>query len=167
MLHDFHTSNITKQDVLQHVLLKKVEAAVVAEEPYGHQDGSHVHIFYRLTNPSRFKTQLDYWIKYYKSGRVQVDAMRGEISQACRYLMQDETKKDKTCDPSPLFYPSQAITASPKDKADEYFADWIMTIKDPVIQSALVNCMIDDSTTRKRLMSLILNSHKCEESSHP
>lgn len=126
VLHDSHLGTQSKQCAIDHLLLKEPVQAVVAHEPYEHQEGHHIHIFYRLTNASDFKTQLKHWCLWYKSGRVQVDIMRGEISQACRYLMQDQTKKDKTCDASPWFYPTVAITKSASEYADEWM-DWFLS----------------------------------------
>ena len=127
VLHDAHLGTQSKQCVIDHLRLKEPVQAVVAREPYEHQEGLHIHIFYRLQNQSDFKAQLKHWALWYKAGRVQVDIMRGEISQACRYLMQDQTKKDKNCDPSPWFYPSAAITKSPAESADDWM-DWFLSI---------------------------------------
>jgi len=127
VLHDAHLGTQGKQSVIDHLLLKEPEQAVVALEPYEHQEGNHIHIFYRLKSQSDFKTQLKHWALWWKSGRTQVDVMRGQIAQACRYLMQDQTKKDKSCDVSPWFYPTQAITKSPAESADEWM-DWFLSV---------------------------------------
>lgn len=126
VLHDSHLGTQGKQEAIDHLRLKEPVQAVVAHEPYEHQEGNHIHIFYRLKSQSDFKAQLKHWVLWYKSGRVQVDIMRGEISQACRYLMQDQTKKDKTCDPSPWFFPTVAIVKSPVEHADEWM-DWFLS----------------------------------------
>ncbi|AYP28773.1 MAG: putative replicase [Cressdnaviricota sp.] len=126
VLHDSHLGTQSKQAVIDHLLLKEPVQAVVAHEPYEHQEGHHIHIFYRLKSQSDFKAQLKHWCLWYKSGRVQVDIMRGEISQACRYLIQDQTKKDKTCDPSPWLYPTVDIVKSAAEHADEWM-DWFLS----------------------------------------
>lgn len=126
VLHDVQKGDQTKQMVIDHVLLKDPVKAVVAQEPYGHQEGFHIHVFYRLKNPSAFKAQLKHWVMFWKSGRVQVDAMSGEISQACRYLTQEDTKKDKLCDPSPWYFPTEKIKLSPAEEAERYF-EWFLT----------------------------------------
>lgn len=125
VLHDAHKGTQTKQDVIDHLMLKEPEKAVVAQEPYEHQDGTHIHVFYRLSNPSQFRAQLKHWTLWWKSGRVQVDAMRGEISQACRYLSQDQTKKDKVCDTSPWYFPTPEIIQSPGEYADIWLDSFI------------------------------------------
>lgn len=125
VLHDVHKGIQTKVDVIDHVMAKKPVQAVVAEEPYGHQEGSHIHVFYRLENQSEFKAQLKYWVMFWKSGRSQVDVMRGEMSQACRYLVQESTRKTKDCDPSPFMYPSKEIIESASEYADRWLDDWL------------------------------------------
>lgn len=126
VLHDAHKGTQSKQDVVDHLMLKEPHQAVVAQEPYEHQDGSHIHIFYRLANASDFKAQLKHWALWFKAGRVQVDVMRGELAQACRYLMQDHTKKDKLCDPSPWLYPTPAIVESPAEYAERWMRDYFL-----------------------------------------
>lgn len=125
VLHDAQKGTKTKQDVIDHLLLKEPVRAVVAQEPYEHQDGTHIHVFYRLDNPSAFKAQLKHWTLWWNSGRVQVDTMRGEISQACRYLTESYTKKEKTCDPEPWFYPTPEIILSPGERADQWIHEWL------------------------------------------
>jgi len=127
VLHDAHLGTQGKQAAIDHLQLKEPVQAVVAYEPYEHQEGNHIHIFYRLSNPSDFKTQLKHWALWWKSGRTQVDVMRGEISQACRYLMQDTTKKDKTCDPSPWLFPTPKIVQSAAEYADDWL-DWFLAV---------------------------------------
>lgn len=127
VLHDVHLGTQGKQCAIDHLLLKEPTQAVVALEPYEHQEGHHIHIFYRLKSQSDFKAQLKHWALWYKSGRVQVDIMRGEISQACRYLMQDQTKKEKNCDASPWFFPTPAIAKSPAEAADEWMGWFLST----------------------------------------
>jgi hypothetical protein len=126
VLHDVHKGTQAKADVIEHLKLKEPTQAVVALEPYEHQEGLHIHIFYRLASQSDFKAQLKHWALWYKAGRVQVDVMRGEMAQACRYLLQDMTKKDKQCDPEPWFYPSKKIVLSPAEYADKWLDDWLL-----------------------------------------
>lgn len=127
VLHDVHKGTQGKAEVIAHLKLKEPIQAVVAQENYNHQEGSHIHVFYRLANPSEFKAQLKHWTLWYTHGRVQVDIMRGEMAQACRYLMQDETKKDKDCDPSPWFYPTKEVAMSPGEHADSWL-DWFISV---------------------------------------
>lgn len=126
VLHDVHLGTTSKQMVIDHLMLKEPEQAVVAREPYGHQEGYHIHVFYRLKSQSDFKAQLKHWALWYKGQRVQVDVMRGTMAQACRYLMQDATKKDKTCDSDPWFYPTPKIVKSPAEHAEDWL-DWFVS----------------------------------------
>lgn len=127
VLQDDHKGNQSKQDAIAHLMTLSVEKAVVAREPYGHQEGSHIHVFYRLKSQSDFKTQLKHWVLWYKTARAQVDVMKGTMAQACRYLMQDETKKNKDCDPDPWFYPTIEIAKSPGERADDWL-DWFISV---------------------------------------
>lgn len=125
VLHDVQKGNLTKQDVIDHLMLKEPVQAVVAEEPYGHQEGSHIHVFYRLSNPSAFKTHLKHWILWWKAGRVQLDAMLGTIAESCRYLTQEDTRKNKLCDPTPYFFPSRNINVSPEEHAEAWLTSFL------------------------------------------
>lgn len=124
VLHDVQNGIKTKADVILYLRELALEKAVVAEEPYNHQVGSHIHIFYRLANQAHFTAQLKYWTKWWTAGRVQLDVMRGEIAQACKYLQEG---KEKHYDVSPWFYPSQLITVSPQQHADQWF-DWFLSM---------------------------------------
>lgn len=125
VLHDVHKGSLTKADVVQHLHKKELTQAVVAQEPYSHQDGFHIHIFYRLKSQSDFKAQLKHWTQFWLHGRVQVDVMRGTMAEACRYLMQDQTKKEKDCDPQPYYFPSLNIALSPGEYADMWLDSFI------------------------------------------
>lgn len=125
VLHDGQKGQITKQLVEGHLKTKAVTEYVIAQENYSHQEGHHIHIFYRLKNPSAFKTELRFWCVFWTHGRVQVDVMRGEMHQACKYLIADETKKNKDCDTDPIFFPSRHIAKDPAQLADEWL-DWFL-----------------------------------------
>lgn len=119
VLHD--SKGQTKQQVIDHLMLKEPAKAVIGEERYSHQAGTHFHVFYRLHHPSEFKAHLKHWALWWKTGRVECDAMKGTMAQCCRYLMADFTKKDKYCDPDPWFYPANTIAISP----GEYAVSWM------------------------------------------
>mgnify|MGYP003333510511 CR=1 FL=1 len=105
------------------------EQCVVAQEAYNHQDGFHIHIFYRLKHQAAFKPQLNYWVTFWKSGRVQVDVMKGQMDQACKYLVADKTQKDKFTDSSPFFHPTKEIVKSPQEAYVEWaneLLDWCL-----------------------------------------
>lgn len=101
VLHDVQKGLQTKDDVWSRVNLLPIRQGVVAEERYTHQEGSHIHVFLQLKNPVYFSAQLKLWCAWWKSGRVQVDVMKGSMVQACKYLLKDHTKKDKYTDPEP------------------------------------------------------------------
>jgi hypothetical protein len=124
-LHWSHCGPDGKQHAIDQLMKKLPLKAVVAREPYEHQEGSHIHVFYTLKSQSRFQTHLKHWACWWKHGRVQVDAMKGTIEQACKYLMQEYTKKSKFCDPDPWFYPSSLIVRSPAERADMMIDEWL------------------------------------------
>ncbi len=130
VLHDVHLGTQSgKQWTIDHLMLREPEKAVVAREPYGHQEGQHIHVFYRMKAQSYFKTELKHWVVWASQlnvGRCEVNVMHGSMAQACRYLMKDYTKKEKNCDPSPWFYPTIAIIKSPSEHADEWM-DWFLS----------------------------------------
>jgi len=131
VLHDVQAGTQTKQDVIDHVMAQDPKEVVVAQEQYPDQEGKyHIHVFYRLSNPRHFKAHLKFWVLWWKAGRVQVDAMLGTMAECCRYVMADQTKKDKHCDSRPYFYPSQKIAQSPGEYADEWL-DWFISSEGP------------------------------------
>lgn len=154
VLHDVQHGMITKEDVIQHLKNLSIEKAVVAQERYNHQDGSHIHIFYRLSNQAHFTAQLKYWVGWWTSGRVQVDIMRGEISQACRYLMEGY-KKEKDYDSDPWFYPTKLIAVSPEQHADQWI-HWFISMPIETWRDIVENhrrkmqCMVTDSILNPR-----------------
>jgi len=134
VLHDVQVGCQTKDQAIVHLMMKEPEQAVAAEEPYLHQDGSHIHLFYRLKNPSQFKTQLKFWTDFWKSGRVQVDIMHGSIAQACRYLMEEHHIGDPGYDPDPYFWPTRAIAVSPVEYANAWELWWLQMPNDMMLQ---------------------------------
>ena len=55
VLQDVQNGTKTKRDVISRLCELSLEKAVVAEEQYSHQEGSHIHIFYRLTSQVHFQ----------------------------------------------------------------------------------------------------------------
>jgi len=91
---------------LAQAVCQKIAAKyVIALEPYTHQAGHHLHIFYQVKHPSTKTTELNRWEKF-KYGRVQVDPMRGTFNQATVYVISPD--KDKLTDPSPIRFPEPA-----------------------------------------------------------
>jgi len=126
-LHNVQNGTKTKRDAVAHLCELGLEKGVVAQELYTHQDGSHIHLFFRLKSQHHFSAQLKYWVKWWDSGRAEVDQLRGEISQCCKYLMPHEGGKDKYYDPEPWFYPSKLIALSPQEHADQWL-DWFISM---------------------------------------
>ncbi len=125
VLHDVQKGTISKSDVISQLMELKPVQAVVAQEDYNHQEGNHIHVFYRFNTEKTFNTQLKYWVKFWTSGRVQCDVMRGTMSQSCKYLIAGQTK-DKFTDVQPFFYPSQEIAKTP----EEAYASWANELLD-------------------------------------
>jgi hypothetical protein len=100
VIHDVEkTSHVNKGTV--EAQMSKIPATqwVIAQEPYTHQEGSHIHIFYRCDKRT-FPSQLKFWKDWVKSDdcRVQVDVMLGSMEQACRYLQPGNSDKFKYYD---------------------------------------------------------------------
>lgn len=101
VLHDVHKGLQAKEDVAAKVQTLPWRQYVIAEELYNHQEGSHIHVFIQLRNPVHFTSMLKIWCAWWKSGRVQVDQLRGTMAQACIYITPG-CKKDKYLDEAPL-----------------------------------------------------------------
>ena len=112
VLHDSQKGNQGKTEVEARVKELNPRQYVIAEEDYNHQDGTHIHLFLQLHNAVSFKSMLTKWCTWYKSGRVQVDQMRGDISSSCKYILQDKSKKDKYFDPDPILYLDSIIATA-------------------------------------------------------
>lgn len=67
--------------------------SLVAEEPYNHQAGSHIHIFLKYPNPQAKFRILDYIQKQKQGGRVQVDIGRGAFQECKKYLTNPDKEK--------------------------------------------------------------------------
>lgn len=105
VLHDVHKGQQAKSDVQDKVQTLSWRQFVIAEEPYVHQDGSHIHLFLQLRSPRTFKSVLGDMVSFWKSGRVQVDVMRGAMTDGCKYVMEGQSKKDsKDFDPLPIIF---------------------------------------------------------------
>ena len=86
VLHDVQKGLQTKAQVDAKILTLPWHQYVCAEELYNHQEGSHIHVFIQLRNPVHFTAALKLWCTFWKSGRVEVDQLRGSMAQACIYL---------------------------------------------------------------------------------
>ena len=106
VLHDAQKGSISKSDVNHFINLatSKFSEYVIAQEPYPDQppENAHVHVFIRYTNTRFFKAVLSEWVNFWGHGRVQVDRQYGAMSDGCKYIMEDQSKKDKFFDPSPI-----------------------------------------------------------------
>lgn len=104
VLHDTHKTLYTKPQAEEVMRKLSWRQYVIAKEPYEHQAGYHIHIFYQVKNPVRFKSQLAHWCAAFRhpEGRVHVDVMRGDMAQACKYLVPNATQDAKLYDPDPI-----------------------------------------------------------------
>lgn len=100
VIHDIQKHmTLTKELVESHMQNIPALEWVIAQEEYTHQEGSHMHIFYRCDKRT-FGSQLKFWLKIVDNEecRVQVDVMKGSMDQACKYLQPGNTSKFKYYD---------------------------------------------------------------------
>jgi len=71
--------------------------SLIAEEPYNHQDGSHIHLFIKYNQPKAKSKVLSYVQKLDLGGRVQVDIGRGSFDECRKYIV-DPVKEKKLDD---------------------------------------------------------------------
>ena len=119
VLHDVQLGLVNKRSVFEYIRLNyDIVGCVVAEEPYTHQDGSHIHIFINFRNTRNFKVLLKELKTLWPHGRVQLDTAHGSLAQGCKYLQKDYGK-DKAYDPSPIYYPDRHIEKSQAEREQE------------------------------------------------
>lgn len=99
-----HDVPVQAKDLCHSVLKKLAKSYMIALEPYGHQEGHHLHLFYELKSPSPKTRQLKKW-QQFGWGRVQCDPARGTEADQQVYLTNPD--KNKTCDPSPIIFPNR------------------------------------------------------------
>lgn len=66
--------------------------SLIAEEPYNHQEGSHLHLYLKYAQPMAKSRVLSYIQKLDLGGRVQADIGRGDF-ESCKKYLTDPTKK--------------------------------------------------------------------------
>jgi len=69
---------------------------LIAEEPYNHQDGQHLHLFLKYAQPKAFSEVLSWCLALKFPGRCQVDTGRSAFNECKKYLVSPD--KDKKCD---------------------------------------------------------------------
>lgn len=67
--------------------------ALIAEEEYNHQEGSHLHIFVKYDSPRSWKEVLKFCEKQEQGGRVQVDTGRGSFQECKKYITCPDKEK--------------------------------------------------------------------------
>jgi len=68
--------------------------SLIAEEPYNHQDGSHIHLFIKYNQPKAKSKILAHVQNLDLGGRVQVDVGRGTFDECRKYIVNpDKIKK--------------------------------------------------------------------------
>jgi len=123
VLHDAQKGKITKRMVANWLDFElDPKEYVLAQEPYTHQEGSHMHIFLNLKNPRNFFKMLENLQEFWPHARVQIDKQYGTMAQACKYL-QPGYPKDKYYDPDPIYFPSRDISLTEVEKAHKFFVD--------------------------------------------
>lgn len=130
VLHDVQKSTKSKQDVFE--FFKRTfppKEMVIAEEPYNHQEGSHIHIFINMTNKAGFHSLLQHIQTFWPHGRVQLDRAYGTMVDGCKYLQ--DAPKDKKYDKSPLYYPTKVISMTQQQRMDCFFHELKKRIVNP------------------------------------
>lgn len=90
-------------DTAKDILAAKIDGfkpdwSLIANEPYGHQDGTHLHLFLRYSEPKAKSTVLKYLQSLNLGGRVQVSHGQGDFNSCKKYLTNPD--KDKLLDPN-------------------------------------------------------------------
>lgn len=67
--------------------------SLIAEEPYNHQEGSHIHLFLKYDQPKSKHSVLTFVQRLDLGGRVQVDIGRGDFDQCKKYITDPDKKK--------------------------------------------------------------------------
>lgn len=67
--------------------------SLIAEEPYNHQDGSHIHLFIKYNQPKAKSQILKFVQRLDLGGRVQVDIGRGDFNECRKYIVDPDKKK--------------------------------------------------------------------------
>ena len=130
VFHDVQKGTKSKSELFDFCLRTfSPSEMVIAEEPYNHQDGSHIHVFINMKNPRRFFETLQLCQVFWPHGRVQVDRAYGTMVQGCKYLQ--DAPKDKAYDMFPMFYPSRSIELTDQQKADQFFKDLSRRMNSP------------------------------------
>ncbi|AXQ65689.1 MAG: putative replicase [Cressdnaviricota sp.] len=67
--------------------------SLIAEEPYNHQDGSHIHLFIKYNQPKAKAKILSFIQRLELGGRVQVDIGRGTFDECQKYIINPDKIK--------------------------------------------------------------------------
>jgi len=78
----------------------KTDWYLIAEEPYTHQDGQHLHVFLKYVQPRAKSTVLDWYQKLNLGGRVQVCYGRSDFNLCKKYITAPD--KEKLLDENPI-----------------------------------------------------------------
>jgi len=78
----------------------KTDWYLIAEEPYTHQDGQHLHVFLKYVQPKAKSTVLDWYQKLNLGGRVQVCYGRSDFNLCKKYITAPD--KEKLLDENPI-----------------------------------------------------------------
>lgn len=92
VIHDTHTCPTAKEDLTEAVNNLQPDWSLIASEEYNHQEGSHLHLFLKYTQPKAKSIVLNFLKKLKLGGRVQVDVGRGSF-ESCKKYLTDPLKK--------------------------------------------------------------------------
>jgi len=84
VIHDLHTGSKAKLE--KEINELEPDWSLIAEEPYNHQDGSHLHLFIKYNQPRAKSKVLRFIQKLDLGGRVQVDIGRGNFNECKKYI---------------------------------------------------------------------------------
>ena len=91
VIHDVHTASKAKLE--QKINELQPDWSLIAEEPYNHQDGSHIHLFIKYNQPKAKSSILKFVEKLDLGGRVQVDIGRGDFNECKKYITDPDKLK--------------------------------------------------------------------------
>ncbi len=91
VIHDVSPASKTKLAAAVSALTP--DWSLIVEEPYNHQEGSHIHLFLKYDQPKSKHSVLTFVQRLALGGRVQVDIGRGDFDQCKKYIIDPDKKK--------------------------------------------------------------------------
>jgi len=92
VIHDIKKPQ-AKEFLHRHVNLFTPDWSLIAEEPYNHQDGHHIHLFLKYRHDKAKSTVLYTMKGLNLGGRVQVNHGRSDFNKCKKYLVNPDKEK--------------------------------------------------------------------------